>query len=193
MIVFIFILIINLNFIILFTLGKYEKIETLDKSIAFDSSSFFIGDLMEFKFKTRASCENKIDYGYHDQYSKVYQFYEIQTPFNVLSKKNDSKTEGNINYDIKYFTIKKKPTELHGFYGNYLLIKYNCSGSVEIENINPNLSTAAIIGIVLLCIIIIIASVSVSIYCYNKKKEKKEEVNTEKANIEEANAGKVNK
>ena len=128
---------------------------------------------MGFKFKTRATCENKIDYGYHDQYSKVYQFYEVQTPFNVLSTKNETEKEGNINYDIKYFIIKKKPTELHGFYGNYFLIKYNCSNSVEIENINPNLSTAAIIGIVLLCIIIIIASVSVSIYCYNKKKKKK--------------------
>ena len=174
--VIIFIFIINLNFIILFTLGKYEKTETSDKSIAFDSSSFFIGDKMEFKFKTKGTCENIIYYGYHDQFSKVYQFYETQTPFNTLSTNDDIEKENNINYDIKYFTIKKKPTELNGFYGHYLLIKFNCSDKVEIENINPNLSTGVIVAIVFGCIIMIV-SISISIYCYRKKKEKKEEEN----------------
>ena len=172
--VIIFIFIINLNFITLFTLGKYEKTETSDKSIAFDSSSFFIGDKMEFKFKTKGTCENIIYYGYHDQFSKVYQFYETQTPFNTLSINDDIEKENNINYDIKYFTIKKKPTELNGFYGHYLLIKFNCSDKVEIENINPNLSTGAIVAIVFGCIIIIV-SIIISIYCYRKKEKKEEE------------------
>ena len=102
-----FIFINNINFITLFTLGKYENTETSDKSIAFDSSSFFIGDKMEFRFKTKGTCENKIYYGYHDQFSKVYQFYETQTPFNTVSTRDYIKRDQNINYDIKYFIIKK--------------------------------------------------------------------------------------
>ena len=113
--VIIFIFIININFITLFTLGKYEKTETSDKSIAFDSSSFFIGDKMKFKFKTKGTCENKVYYGYHDQFSKVYQFYDTQTPFNTLSTNYDIETENNINYDIKYFIIKKKTNGIEGF------------------------------------------------------------------------------
>ena len=168
--IFCLLLIINIILIISFTLGKYEKITTLDKSIAFDCHSFFIGEEMKFKFKTDNECEDLLLYGYHDNYNKLYQFYNNQTPFSIPSTNKEIKTENNINYDIKYFTIKKKPTELNGFYGNYLLIKYNCSGSVEIENINPNLSGWAIFGIVIGCIIFIVAVIIIIIYFCKRKK-----------------------
>ena len=163
---------INLNLIISYTLGKYEKTTLTSESITFDSYSFFIGDEMEFKFKTDNTCEDLIYYGYHDNHDKLTQFYKDQTPYSTFSRKKEIKTEDNINYDIKYFTIKKKPTELHGFYGKYLLIKYNCSGSVEIENINPNLSTGAILGIIIGCVFVIVIIIVLIIhFCKIKKNE----------------------
>ena len=46
-------------------------------------------------------------------------------------------------YNIKYFIIAKIVEELNGN-GKYLLLKYNCTGITEIENINPNLNIGII-------------------------------------------------
>ena len=147
---------------------------------------------MEFKLKTDNSCEDYIYYGYHDESRKLVQFYNEQTPFKIPSIKEERKKEGNINYNIKYYTIKKKPTELHGFYGHFLLIKYNCSGFVEIENINPNLSTGIIVIIVIGCIFIIIALILIIYFFKIKKNEISNEDNNKNGNEDKNNNIKVN-
>ena len=58
------ILFLYLNLINSLTLAKYDTIE-LDLehvSMLFDSSDFFLGDDMIFKFKTKGSCESNISY-----------------------------------------------------------------------------------------------------------------------------------
>ena len=163
------ILFLYLNLINSYTLGKYDTME-LDweyGSVLFDSSDFFLENDMDFKFKTKGSCESNISYGYYDDFNEAYKSYKTQ--FQIFSYKKENKDE----YEINNFRIRKKSGDLNGLNGKYLLIKYNCTDTVEITNINinPNLSLGYIILIVFACIIIFIIVILIVIKKCRKKKE----------------------
>ncbi len=172
------ILFIYLNLINSLTLEKYSTIsvEWEINSILFDSKDFFIGDEMDFKFRTKGSCGNNISYAYYDGFGRAYQFYEAL--FQAFSNKEEIKDE----YEIKYFRIKKNSEELNGLFGNYLLIRYNCTDTVEITNINinPKLSLGYIILIVFACIILSFSIVIIIVIKQNRKN--KEYIKTKSQN-----------
>ena len=156
----IFIFIININLIFSFILEKGDSIKTNFNSLLFDSKEFFIGAKMEFKFTPNNYCDNILYYGYYDDSSNAVRQYEA--PFYVLSSKKKDK--------ILYFTIEKKVEELNGLDGVYLLLKYNCNGLVEIENLIKKINTTSIILIVVACLAFIgIIVIVIIIYCYKKK------------------------
>ena len=163
------ILFLYLNLINSLTLAKYDTIE-LDLehvSMLFDSSDFFLGDDMIFKFKTKGSCESNISYDYYDDFNEAYKVYETQ--FQAFSNKKEIKEE----YEINNFRIRKDSGDLNGLNGKYLLIKYNCTDAVEITNINPNLSLGYIVLIVFACIVILFGigiMINIVIKKYQKKK-----------------------
>ena len=168
--VFIFILIINIYLIFSFTLGKGDSIETDFDSILFDSKSFYIRNKIKFKFIASNYCENILYYGYYEDYYSAYKIYE--TPFYVLSSKEKN------NNKILYFTIIKNSEELNGLDGKYILLKFNCNGTVEIINFNSKSYFLNIIltSIILLFIVIIIIII---IYCIYKRKYKNKNKNRE--------------
>ena len=161
------IFIIDFNLILSVILAKFDKIETDLNSIAFDSSHFSLRDKMEFKFKTSFTCDNILYYNYYDQYDRIYKIFEA--PLYVLSSKEKIEHKNKQKYDIKYFTIIKNAEDLNGLTGKYLLMKYNCTGRVEIENINPNLSIAIIVLIVFGCILIVVIAIIIVVCCIKKK------------------------
>ena len=181
---FIIIFFIYLNLINSLTLEKYSTIsvEWEINSILFDSKDFFIGDEMDFKFSTKGSCGSNISYAYYDGFGKAYKLYEAL--FQAFSNKEEIKDE----YEIKYFRIKKNSEELNGLYGNYLLIRYNCTDKVEITNINQNqyLSTGYIIIIVFACIVLLF-SISIVIIIIRRKRQSIDNQNKDNQNINNQN------
>ena len=89
---------------------------------------------------------------------------------------------------FKYFRIKKNSEELNGLYGNYLLIRYNCTDKVEITNINQNqyLSTGYIIIIVFACIVLLF-SISIVIIIIRRKRQSIDNQNKDNQNINNQN------
>ena len=184
-----FLIFVFVNFKIIFSLSleKYGKIETEYNTILFDSSQFNLGDKIEFKFTTNYYCENILHYQFYDEYNKVYRFY--QTNYSVICSKESIEDSKN----LKYFDINKENEVLNGLDGNYLLLKYNCTGLVEIENISHRLKTGYIVLIVIVVIIIIIVVIFVTVYfCRKKNIKNNEEIDNKLPNPNNENENEVN-
>ena len=176
---------INFNIIYSFILGKYDSIETNFDSILFDSKDFFIGDKMEFKFKPTNYCDDILYYGYYDDSRDANVIYETPLYVSSLKEKNNNK--------ILYFTIVKNEEELNGLDGNYVLLKFNCDGSVEIKSINPKSNIINIIIIVVVCLIVIIIIIVVIIICCIYKKKNENGKKNEENNIDNGEDNNKNK
>ena len=185
MVLIISLILININVVYLLTLGKYHKVEISSDAIVFESKDFLVGDKMEFKFKTNSTCNNTINYAYYDDYNGAYSKYETYYSIKARKEKISYKNK-NKQYEVKYFTIIKNSEELNGLDGDYLLIKFNCDNSVEIENINPSFSTWKIVLIIISCLIFIAGITIILILKFCKKDENisKGEIAIEKDNID---------
>jgi predicted Holliday junction resolvase-like endonuclease len=157
---------VNIKLIFSLSLEKYGKIRTEDNIIVYDSSDCNLDDKIELKFtpySTGCYCENNLHYQFYDLFKRVYQIY--QANYSVYSSKEVIKDKK----EIKYFTIYKSNKVLNGLDGNFLLLKYNCNGVVEIENISPKLK-AGYIALIIILIIFVIVIIFIIIYCLRKKK-----------------------
>ena len=162
---FLILIFVNIKLIFSLNLGKDGILEIEDNTIVFNSSNFNLYDNIEFKFSTYYYCENILHYQFYDIYNRVYQIFHAN--HSVISSKEVIEDKK----DIKYFTIYKINEVLNGLDGNFLLLKFNCTGKVEIENFSHKLKKEYIALIIIMIIIIIIITI-VSIICYLKKNNK---------------------
>ena len=166
-------LFVNIKLIFSFTLEKYHKMKTNENTIVYESLHFNLDDKIEFKFtpdSPNCNCENILHYQFYDLYKRVYQIFH--TNYSVISSKEVIEDKK----DIKYFTIYKSNKVLNGLDGNFLLLKYNCTGMVEIENINPKLK-AGYIALIIISIIIVLIIMAIIIYCLKKSTNNANDIN----------------
>ena len=181
MINFLILLFVNIKLIFSFNLEKYGKMKVNYNTIVHDSSDFNLDDKIEFKFtydSTNCYCENILHYQFYDLFKRVYQIYH--TNYSVTSSNEDFEAKKN----IKYFTIYKSNNVLNGLDGNFLLLKYNCTGMVEIESISHKLK-AGYIALIIISIIIVIIAIVITIYFLkrNKNVQNSNEANNVNINI----------
>ena len=174
---FLILLFVNIKLIFSLNLEKNGKIKVNYNTIVYDSSDYNLDDKIEFKFtpdSTDCYCENILHYQFYDLFKRVYQIYH--TNYSVTSSKEDFEAKKN----IKYFTIYKSNEVLNGLDGNFLLLKYNCTGMVEIESISHKLKE---VHIVLIIISIIIAIIAIANIIYFLKRKKNVRSSNEANNI----------
>ena len=162
----------NISYTFKIDLKKYKKVTVpaSDELIIFDSSDFDIGE--EIYFKIIADSFNK-DY-------LLYKFFDngvsmSNDNLNNYKKANPSKTDneydgGNIVSVTKYYTIKKDERELGSIKGKYLVIVFDCTGNVLIENTKENEGKTTMIVVIVVVGVVVIAA-AIWIYCYCKKKK----------------------
>ena len=163
---FLILLFVNIKLIFSFNLEKYGKMKVNYNTIVHDSSDFNLDDKIEFKFtydSTNCYCENILHYQFYDLFKRVYRIYH--TNYSVTSSNEDFEAKK----DIKYFTIYKSNKVLNGLDGNFLLLKYNCTGWVEIESINHKFK-AGYIALIIILIIIVIIAIVITIYFLKRNK-----------------------
>ena len=181
MINFLILLFVNIKLIFSFNLEKYGKMKVNYNTIVHDSSDFNLDDKIEFKFtydSTNCYCENILHYQFYDLFKRVYRYFHAN--YSITSSKEDFKDKK----DIKYFTIYKSNNVLNGLDGNFLLLKYNCTGMVEIESISHKLK-AGYIALIIISIIIVIIAIVITIYFLkrNKNVQNSNEANNVNINI----------
>ena len=172
---FLILLFVNIKLIFSFNLEKYGKMKVNYNTIVHDSSDFNLDDKIEFKFtydSTNCYCENILHYQFYDLFKRVYRYFHAN--YSITSSKEDFKDKK----DIKYFTIYKSNKVLNGLDGNFLLLKYNCTGMVEIESISHKLKEGHI-ALIIISIIIAIIAIANIIYFLKRNKNAR---NSNKAN-----------
>ena len=152
-------------------LNKYSSTQTSKGYIIFDSSQFKIGDEMYFVIKASNDfCSKNLYYDFYDDTDSINVLSE---PYYYISSESFSSTSvnGKVTSYKLYFTIKKKENELNGKSGNYLFMKFDCSGSIEFENTKKNESFAviAIVFIVFGVIILIFIVICIIVCCVRRK------------------------
>ena len=162
----------NISYTFKVDLKKHKKVTVpaSDELIIFDSSDFDIGE--EIYFKITADSFNK-DY-------LLYKFFDngvsmSNDNLDNYKKANPSKTDneydgGNIVSVTKYYTIKKDERVLGSIKGKYLVIVFDCTGNVLIENTKENEGKTTMIVVIVVVVVVVIAA-AICIYCYCKKKK----------------------
>ena len=108
----------------------------------FDASSFNVDENPNIYFRVKCSkgiLVSPVKYEYVDSVEDTPE----TTPYSVALTGTETETLANgTEYDIKYFTIKKKSDEYSGHDGDYIyiLINSNSPGYVEITNIAKDTS-----------------------------------------------------
>jgi len=155
-------------------LSKYMQIEATDENfILFESSSFSIDDEIYFEFRSEgdnAQCNDIINYDFYDTQEAANTNI---TPSNSIKKETSKSVtvNGVKTSETLYFTIEKKTTNLNGTNGDFLLINFDCTGNLIIENTETNNATIIIVVVIIAFILIfgIIIAIIVCCCCCVKK------------------------
>ena len=138
-----------------------------DGGIIFDSSDFKVGDEIYIKIKAEYFYDSHIYYEFVDDLSTYEPSYVYEDYYKTFSTKTDY--EGD--FVIHYYTIKKDNSHLDNQKGNYLIIYFDCDGSVTITNTVENEgNNATVIAVVVVAVIVVIVVLAIVIYCYRRKK-----------------------
>ena len=154
-------------------LKKYEKVtvSSSDNHIIFDSSDFKKDEEIYFKITADSFTKDYIEYKFYDEAAPM-----SNPDFSTFSKATPSKTEneyenGEIKSVTKYFTIKKSERDLGSLEGKYLVIVFECTGNVLIENTKENEGKITMIAIIVSVVVVVIVVVIIILCCcYLKKK-----------------------
>ena len=151
-------------------LQKYGTLKTWDDHIVFESKDFSIGDEMYFSLKTVNYCDDYLYYQYYDNIDDINDNID-PTYYVIYDSKSSVTVNGVLESLTKSFIIEKKGEDLNGLNGNYLYLKFDCPGSVEIENTKSSgKSTIIIIIIVLIVVVLAIIIIFIVIFfCCCKK------------------------
>ena len=153
-------------------LEKGKKLKTVKNYVIFDSGSFRNGQKMNFILKSESFCDEKLKYVYLDDLDDFGPDTELL--YDVSFSKEENQFKKKVLFSkTKYFTIKKNKKEYEGQKGKYLLLYFECSGNVEIENGKKKLSGGIIFLIILNVIIALFALLAAAYYFlyYRKKKQ----------------------
>lgn len=142
-------------------LKRYESIKTSDSYILFDSSEFLEGESMYFEIESKHQFKDYMNYQYYDNKNNIIL---DNLTYSVISKVSSTVSRNDVITSFtRYFTIEKKKSELNDLNGDYLLLNFDCIGTVEFKNNKSNNIT--IIIIVVVVVIFLVIFIIVLIFC----------------------------
>ena len=153
-------------------LKKYEKVTvpSSDAHIIFDSSDFKKGEEIYFKVTADSFNEDYLLYKFFDDGASMAND-ELDTYKKATPSKTDNEYDGGEIVSVtKYFTIKKDERDLGSLEGKYLVIVFDCTGNVLIENTKEDEGKTTMIVIIVVVVVVVIA-VAICIFCYCRRRK----------------------
>jgi len=151
-------------------LKKYDKAKSEIGMVIFESKDFSNGDNMYFKVKANGDCySTTLNYEYYDTDDVT---ESSRTRLYVTSKSSSTTSvQGRVTSLTRYFTIKKKSDEFKDSNGEYLLLYYKCSNTIEFENTESDgAKKIIIIVVVILIVFLVVMGVIIGVCCYCARK-----------------------
>ena len=153
-------------------LKKYEKVTvpSTEAHIIFDSSDFKKGEEIYFKVTADSFNEDYLLYKFFDDGASMANV-DLDTYKKATPSKTDNEYDGEEIVSVtKYFTIKKDERDLGSLEGKYLVIVFDCTGNVLIENTKENEGKTTMIVIIVVVVVVVIL-VAICIFCYCKRRK----------------------
>jgi len=149
------------------TLKKYDKVKSETGKVIFESKDFTNGDNMYFKVKANGDCYGKdLNYEYYDTDNEITELSSTRL-YVTSHSSSSSSVQGRVTSLTRYFTIKKKSDEFKGLNGEYLLLYFKCSITVEFENTETDgAKKIAIIVVVVFVVFLVVMAVIIGVCCY---------------------------
>ena len=181
-------------------LEKYSAIDTYETCFIFESKDFKEDEQMNFKIKSYKGIfnQNYITYYYIDNDLDINKYSSNKKTIYFESYSYESSYEDGIHYEyeIKYFTIKKKISEFEGTQGHYMYIDFylnfftlkNKNNWAQVTNTkNDEGEYHAWVIRVIVSIIAVVMIILIIYFICSKIKEKKALLNAEAAEAAEVN------
>ena len=149
--------------------GKITLSSLYREQIIFNCSDFKKDEEIYFKITAEKFKDEYISFEFLDNLNGYFSYLHRQKSLYSTDK------DETLTKEIRYYTIKKSSENLGRLQGKYLLIKLNCEGDVEIENIESleNIKKSnikEILATIISVIIVIVIIVALIIYCCKRKR-----------------------
>ena len=170
-------ILIILNYILIFLLnfslessegynfGKYKTYSTRQKYAIFDPTGFNIGDTMYFKITAKFN-DDYLYYIYLDTLENLNDKIDDEQSNNWFYVKEYNNVEDeDDDEEIKYFKIVKNKDDIGELEGKYLILIFDCTGRVEIENTEDDEGKKVLIYSIVFSVVGIVIIAIIAYFC----------------------------